>query len=99
MPVDGYTLGPMGQILKYRCGACHSDFSWMSGQGMLAKIAHCGTCGTSYAWPLHDGPGKKKVAKTQKCTCGGAVSLTAKVRCPGCKGTDVSATTDSTQWE
>jgi hypothetical protein len=31
--------------------------------------------------------------------CGGTVRLDAKVRCPGCKTTDVIADSDSTQWE
>ncbi|RLS47451.1 MAG: hypothetical protein DWH86_00335 [Planctomycetota bacterium] len=71
----------------------------MSGSGMLTKVAHCGKCGEAHAWPLHDGRGKKRIAKSQKCSCGGVVRLDAKVRCPGCKATDISATGDSAQWE
>jgi hypothetical protein len=89
----------MGQIVNYRCGACDSSFSWMSGSGTFTKMAHCGTCGVAHAWPLHGGRRKTQVTKTQKCSCGGTVRLDAKVRCPGCKGTDVIAGSDSAQWE
>ena len=74
----------MGQLLKFKCKTCFSEFDWNDGGGFTFNILHCDKCGKEKkAKTKQDIPESK--LKFTNCKCGGKYLLNAPIRCSKCK--------------
>ena len=74
----------MGQLLKFKCKECDSEFEWSDGGGFAYNILHCDKCGKEKKIKI-----KQDISTADEniinCKCGGKYLLNAPTRCPKCK--------------